>query len=47
MSDLGSDAGSTTLNLMTKVLEALLKLIGKIFDTWQGRAEREEHKYRA
>lgn len=47
MSDLGSDAGSTSLSLMTKVLEALLKLIEKIFDTWQGRAEREEHKYRA
>lgn len=47
MNDLGSDAGSTSLNLMTKVLEALLKLIEKIYDTWQGRAEREEHKYKA
>lgn len=47
MNDLGSDAGSTSLSLMTKVLEALLKLIEKIFDTWQGRAEREVHKYKA
>lgn len=47
MSDLGSDAGSTSLSLMTKVLEALLKLIAKIYDSWQSRAEREEHKYKA
>lgn len=32
MSDFGSDVGNTSLNLMTKLIEALLKLIGKIFE---------------
>ena len=32
MNDLGSDAGSTSLSLLTKVLEAILQLINKIYE---------------
>lgn len=44
MSDLGSDAGSTSLNLTAKTLEALLRLFEKIFEAWQRAPERAEHK---
>lgn len=44
MSDLGSDAGSTSLNLTAKTLEALLRLFEKIFEAWQKAPERAEHK---
>lgn len=44
MSDLGSDAGSTSLNLTAKTLEALLRLFEKIFEAWHRAPERAEHK---
>ncbi len=44
MSDLGSDAGSTSLDLTAKTLEALLRLFEKIFEAWQRAPERAEHK---
>lgn len=45
MSDLGSDAGSTSLSLMAKALEAILKLIEKIIDTWQRAPERKAKQF--
>lgn len=47
MSDLGSDAGSSALNLYAKVMETLLRLLEKIFEAWQKAPERAEHKYKA
>lgn len=41
MSDFGSDVGNTSLNLMTKLIEALLKLIGKIFELIKDRTSAE------
>ena len=46
MNDLGTDSGSTALNLSTKVIEALLKLFEKIYDTWQKFPERALQKYK-
>ena len=40
MSDLGSDAGSTSLSLMAKILEAILQLISKIYEAHQKAPER-------
>lgn len=40
MSDLGSDAGSTSLSLMGKILEAILQLIAKIYEAHQNAPER-------
>lgn len=40
MSDLGSDAGSTTLSAMTKILEAILQMMNKIFDLYMQAPER-------
>lgn len=40
MSDLGSDAGSTSLSLMAKILEAILQLISKIYEAHQNALER-------
>lgn len=40
MSDLGSDAGSTSLSLMAKILEAILQLISKIYEAHQNAPER-------
>lgn len=37
MSDFGTDVGNNGLSLMGKLIEALLKLIGKIYDTIQER----------
>lgn len=45
MNDLGSDAGSTSLSLMAKALEAILKLIEKIYDAWQRAPERKAKQY--
>lgn len=33
MSDFGTDVGNSGLSLMGKLIDALLKLIGKIYDT--------------
>lgn len=45
MNDLGSDAGSTSLSLMAKALEAILKLIEKIYDAWQTAPERKAKQF--
>lgn len=41
MGDLGSDAGSSALSLTAKVLEAILRLLEKIIETWRKNPERE------
>lgn len=40
MSDLGSDAGSTSLSLMAKILEAILQMISKIYEAKQNAPDR-------
>lgn len=47
MSDLGSDAGSTTLSLLAKIFEAILQMINKIYETWKNAPDRELKKYQA
>ena len=37
MSDFGSELGNSGLNVMGKLLDALMKLIAKIYDTWRER----------
>ena len=37
MSDFGTDVGNSGVSLMGKLIEALLKLIGKIFELWKER----------
>ena len=44
MSDLGSDAGQGALSLSAKVLEALMKLIDKLYEAWLERGRREVTK---
>lgn len=50
MSDFGSEMGSGGLGIMTKVMEALLKLLGKLFELWKERTgadyklKKEEYK---
>lgn len=46
MSDLGSDAGSTSLSLLTKVLEAILQLINKIYEAHMKAPERKIAQYK-
>jgi len=46
MSDLGSDAGNTSLSLLTKVLEAILQLINKIYEVHMKAPERKIAKYK-
>ena len=40
MGDLGSDTGSTSISLMTKALEAFLRMIEKLFDAWRNNPQR-------
>lgn len=40
MSDLGSDAGSTSLSLMAKIMETILQLINKIYENYMKAPER-------
>lgn len=46
MNDLGSDAGSTSLSLLTKVLEAILQLINKIYEMHMKAPEYKMAKYK-
>ena len=46
MSDLGGDAGSTSLSLLTKVLEAILQLINKIYEAYMKSPEHMIAKYK-
>ena len=46
MSDLGSDAGSTSLSLMTKILEAILQLISKIYEARRNAPDRKLAMYK-
>lgn len=46
MSDLGSDAGSTSLSLMTKIIEAILQLISKIYEARQNAPDRKLAKFK-
>lgn len=46
MSDLGSDAGSTSLSLLTKVLEAILQLINKIYEAHMKAPEQKIAQYK-
>lgn len=43
--DLGTDAGSTSMNIVAKTLELLLKLIDKIFEAWRSAPERKAKVY--
>lgn len=40
MEDLGSGTGGTAISLGTKVLEAILRLLEKLFDAWRNNPER-------
>ena len=44
MSDLGTDAGQSALSLTAKVVEALLKLIDKLYEGWLERGRRKVTK---
>lgn len=46
MSDLGSDAGSTSLSLMAKILEAILQLIAKIYEARRNEPDRKLAMYK-
>ena len=41
MSDFGSELGNSGLNIMGKLIDALMKLIAKIYDTWRERTSAE------
>lgn len=43
--DLGTDAGSTSMNIVAKALELLLKLLDKIYDAWRSAPERQAKLY--
>ena len=42
MGDLGSDVGGSSLSLMAKVMEALLKLLDKLYETWKNAPQRKK-----
>ena len=41
MSDFGSELGNSGLNIMGKLIDAIMKLIAKIYDTWRERTSAE------
>lgn len=43
--DLGSDAGSASMNIVSKVLELLLKLVDKIYEAWRSAPEQKAKIY--
>ena len=42
MGDLGSDVGGSSLSLMAKVMESLMKLLEKVFETWKSAPQRKK-----
>lgn len=44
MADLGSDAGQGALNLSSKVLELLMKILDRLYQSWLERGRREVTK---
>lgn len=43
--DLGTDAGSTSMNIVAKALELLFKLLDRIYDAWRSAPERKAKLY--